>query len=341
MPVSPQTTRSAAATRRPMVRTPPWPAWTASSGSPARAATSWARSDLGRAAGHDHPPALGDLGPDHLGEPLGRPAPRRAGRARVDQGGAGGPVGHRAGRQLQVEPARVGGDAALLEQPAPAGHLVLVGPPAGALGAGRHGRVGERHQPPRLGGQQQVVALGAAAVQVHGQPGAVQAPVQRLVQPVGADDLVDRARGPGQRGQHGRGGQQARVAREGVGQGPQGRDRGEQVAQPEGAQHPRRPGAAGAPRAGSGSRPRRLRGRAHHQLPGLAAGRLAEREQDGLGDVLGPVQLGVRAGLYCSGRPSKKAVCMPPGISRVTPTRPAVSAARALVKPTTPNLLAQ
>jgi hypothetical protein len=32
---------------------------------------------------------------------------------------------------------------------------------------------------------------------------------------------------------------------------------------------------------------------------------------------------------------------MPPGTSRVTPIRPAVSAARARVKPTTPNLLAQ
>ena len=193
--------------------------------------------DLVRAAGHDHPPAGGQLGPGDLGEPLGRPAPGRAGRARVDEGGARGPVGHRAGRQLQVEPARVGGDAALLQQPAPAGHLVLVGPPAGALGAGRHRRVGERDQPPRLGGQQQVVALGAAAVQVHGQPGAVQAPVQGLGEPVGRDHLVDRARGAGQRGQHGRGGQQARVPWKGVGEGAQGRDRGEQVAQAEGAEH--------------------------------------------------------------------------------------------------------
>src|SRR4051794_37737492 len=46
-------------------------------------------------------------------------------------------------------------------------------------------------------------------------------------------------------------------------------------------------------------------------------------------------------GLYCSVRPSKNAVCMPPGMSSVTPTRPAVSAARARVKPTTPNLEAQ
>jgi hypothetical protein len=193
--------------------------------------------DLVGAAGHQHPPAGGELGPGDLGEALGRPAPGRAGRARVEEGGARGPVGHRARRQLQVEPARVGGDAALLQQPAPAGHLVLVGPPAGALGAGRHGRVGEGDQPPRLGGQQQLVALGPAAVQVHGQPGTVQTPVQRLGQPLGRDDLVDRARGAGQRGQGGRGGQQARVAGEAVGQGAQGRDGGEQVTQAQRPQH--------------------------------------------------------------------------------------------------------
>jgi len=189
------------------------------------------------AAGHDHPPAVGQLEPRDLGEPLRRPAPRAAGRPRVDEGRPLDAVGHRPGRQLQVEAGRVGGDAALLEQAAPAGHLVLVGPPAGARGAGRDGRVGEGDQPPRLGGQEQIRALGPPAVQVHGQPGAVQAPVQRFAEPVGRDDLVDRPRGLGQGGEHGRGGQQPRVAREGVGQGPQGRDHGEQVAQAEGPQH--------------------------------------------------------------------------------------------------------
>lgn len=46
-------------------------------------------------------------------------------------------------------------------------------------------------------------------------------------------------------------------------------------------------------------------------------------------------------GLYCSVRLSKKWVCMPPGISSVTPTSPAVSAAKARVNPTTPNFEAQ
>ena len=46
-------------------------------------------------------------------------------------------------------------------------------------------------------------------------------------------------------------------------------------------------------------------------------------------------------GLYCSGRSSKNFVFMPPGIIAVTPISPAVSAARAWVKPSTPNLDAQ
>ena len=47
------------------------------------------------------------------------------------------------------------------------------------------------------------------------------------------------------------------------------------------------------------------------------------------------------AGRYCSSRPSKKDVRMPPGTSSVTPTLPAVSAVSARVNPTTPNLLAE
>jgi hypothetical protein len=46
-------------------------------------------------------------------------------------------------------------------------------------------------------------------------------------------------------------------------------------------------------------------------------------------------------GRYCSARPSKKPVRMPPGISSVTPTLPASSMASALVNPTTPNFDAQ
>src|SRR5207247_3147574 len=46
-------------------------------------------------------------------------------------------------------------------------------------------------------------------------------------------------------------------------------------------------------------------------------------------------------GLYLSSRASKNAVRMPPGMSSVTPTSPASSAASARVKPTTPNFAAQ
>ena len=46
-------------------------------------------------------------------------------------------------------------------------------------------------------------------------------------------------------------------------------------------------------------------------------------------------------GRYCSVRPSKNRVRIPPGTSRVTPTRPASSVASARVKPTTPNFEAQ
>src|SRR5690606_4951696 len=55
----------------------------------------------------------------------------------------------------------------------------------------------------------------------------------------------------------------------------------------------------------------------------------------------GSLSFAVGAGLYCSGLSSKKPVRIPPGMRSVTPMRPAVSAASARVKPTTPNLEAQ
>src|SRR5258705_4963167 len=51
----------------------------------------------------------------------------------------------------------------------------------------------------------------------------------------------------------------------------------------------------------------------------------------------GLFSLASAGGLYCSVRPSKKGVYIPPGISSVTPTPPANSAASARVNPTTPN----
>ena len=55
----------------------------------------------------------------------------------------------------------------------------------------------------------------------------------------------------------------------------------------------------------------------------------------------GRLSLASGPGLYCSSRSSKNAVCMPPGMSSVTPTSPLSSLCSARVKPTTPNLLAQ
>ena len=69
---------------------------------------------------------------------------------------------------------------------------------------------------------------------------------------------------------------------------------------------------------------------------------LRQRVQHGVGHVGRVVEHRASGpGLYCSVRPSKKAVSMPPGRSRVTPTSPASSVASARVMPTTPNLDAQ
>jgi hypothetical protein len=57
--------------------------------------------------------------------------------------------------------------------------------------------------------------------------------------------------------------------------------------------------------------------------------------------LAGSLRIASGPGLYCSSRSSKNFVRIPPGISRVTLIRPAVSAASARVKPTTPNFAAQ
>ena len=103
---------------------------------------------------------------------------------------------------------------------------------------------------------------------------------------------------------------------------------------------PRSAGRRGRAREGSRSRPRGL-GRRAARARAARPPAAVQREGDRRRDLLRLGQLSIDGGLYCSSRPSKKAVSMPPGISRVTPTRPAISAASARVKPTTPNLLAQ
>jgi hypothetical protein len=55
----------------------------------------------------------------------------------------------------------------------------------------------------------------------------------------------------------------------------------------------------------------------------------------------GSLSIASGPGRYCSVRPSKNAVFIPPGTSIVTPTSPASSTASARLSPTTPNLAAQ
>src|SRR3954471_3438646 len=111
----------------------------------------------------------------------------------------------------------------------------------------------------------------------------------------------------------------------------QRRDRGEEVAEPERAEHDeaRRHGQDGSVGTAITS-----------SRSSTSGGRLSANTTPAAISP-GGASFASGGGLYCSVRPSKNAVCMPPGISSVTPTRPAVSAASARVKPTTPNFEAQ
>jgi hypothetical protein len=269
---------------------------------------------------HHHGPGepAGDRSPA-----LGRPAARRRRRPRMDDGGAGMRRG--LGRWSEVEVARVGGDLRRLEQPAPAGGLVLVVAPGGLAAEGDEGA--------RLGAAQQGGALRPAAVQVDGHIGIAGDRRQRGGQRPHAVDVVHGVGGVAQqlddRRQRGRSQEHALVVGKRAGKAAQRRDGGEQVAQPQGAQDDEPHGQDGSVSTAMTS-----------SRSSTPAGRLrAKTTAWAISD--GSARRASAPGLYCSGRPSKKRVCIPPGISRVTPTRPAVSAARARVKPTTPNLLAQ
>ena len=94
---------------------------------------------------------------------------------------------------------------------------------------------------------------------------------------------------------------------------------GEEVAEPERPLDEDR----GSARGRRPSRPGGLLRRRHHQLADLAAGRLGQRHSTVAATSSGRLSLASGPGRYCSVRSSKNAVCMPPGTSRVTPTRPA------------------
>ena len=81
----------------------------------------------------------------------------------------------------QVELRGVGGDASLVEQPAPPLHLVLVLPPCGEAPRLRYVRMGEGDQPPGLGGEKHALAGRTTPVQVDGHLGAAQRRGERHV----------------------------------------------------------------------------------------------------------------------------------------------------------------
>src|SRR5918992_4506602 len=143
---------------------------------------------------------------------------------------------------------------------------------------------------------------------------------------------MDRAGQLGERGERRRRGEHPVVVRERAGERPERGHGGQQISQPEravgdeqGSAHGQEGSVAGATNSSLTSQPGGWR-RAKMTVRATSSGRLSRWSA---------------AGLNSSGRSSKKCVCMPPGMSSVTPTRSPVSAASARVKPTTPNLLAQ
>jgi hypothetical protein len=186
-------------------------------------------------AGEHHAPALGELVARHRRPALDRPAARDARRAGVDERRAAGHRGYVPGGGIEVEAARIRADAALRQQSAPALDLVLAGVPRRhAVGLG-NAEVRERDQPPRCERQQETRALGAAAVEVHGD--VHRAGVAHRRQRRGRDHVVGGAGEAGERRQRRGRREHAVVIGEGLGEGAEGGDGGEEVTEAEGAQH--------------------------------------------------------------------------------------------------------
>src|SRR4051794_18726694 len=188
--------------------------------------------------------------------------------------------------------------------------------------------MGERDGPPGPQRQQRAMALRAPAVQVHGHVHARRDARNRERR--GVQDLVDRAGQTGQRRQLGGRRQHAPVVGKGGRQRAPRGDRREQVAQSERPPHEQRQGGQLDSVAGQTTSSRSSQPAGWLSANSCAAATLA-----------GSFSWASGPGLYFGSRSSKNAVCIPPGTSSVTPTRPAVSAASARVKPTTPNFEAQ
>jgi hypothetical protein len=190
--------------------------------------------------GDHHPPASLPLGMGDDRPSLHGPAAGGIGGARMDEAGVANLVRDRAGGGLEIEAARVGRDATLGQHPAPAEHLVLVLAPFGEPAALGHSRVGEGDEATGAAAQQDAVTGRALAVQVDGHIGLVQDGVQGYERFSG-HHRVDGTGGERQRLEDGWCGQDLVMVREGVGQCPQGRHSGEEVAQAEGPQRDQEP----------------------------------------------------------------------------------------------------
>ena len=191
---------------------------------------------LGRVPADDHGHAPVRQSTGDLGEPRRGPAPAAAGRPRVNYRRTADPGRPRGPRQPQG--IRVSRYPPPGEQPAPAGHLVLLLVPLRTVHPGI-GRRGVHHRDRRAGRPDQVVAGRPVAVQVDRDRRRRSPPRHRLQLPDGQHP-VDRAGQRGQRGELRRGGQHGLVAGVGGPQGPVGGHAGEEVAETEGSQHQHR-----------------------------------------------------------------------------------------------------
>src|SRR5690606_20634765 len=177
-------------------------------------------------------------------------------------------------------------------------------------------------QPSGLGTEQRLDALRAPAVQVDRQ---VRPLERHRAGTAHIEVVVHRADERQQRAEVGRGGEGDPVLRRRLAQRPQRGDRREQVAQPQPAQHQQIQGHDVS-----------VSGQMTSSLISQPTGR-PSANTTAWATSAGSFSPASGPGLYCSGRPSKKPVRMPPGTSRVTPTSPRSSTASARVSPTTPN----
>ena len=299
----------------------------ANTAAPASRATVASQRLLAGPGRDDHRP--GDAGARDRGAALGRPAAAGARRAGVDRRSRPGARRGLGGRR-EVELGRVGRDARLLQQPAPAGDLVLVR----RASAARHRR--RRRARARRGASRSSAVLCGprpcrlTATSAPRRAGGAAASART---PSTSRTRVDRAASRSTSGASARRGQQhALVRREGARAAraaPARRSAGRRARARAGrrASRPGRLRLDGATTSSRTSQPAGWREREHHGLRRRRPGRSSSASGAGLVLLVAPVEEARAAS-----RPG------PAGSRR---RGPPVSAASARVKPTTPNLLAQ